>query len=330
MGRNVFVTGGAGYVGAVLVPKLLDAGHSVKVLDLCLYGEDVLDGVRNHPRLTLIKGDIRNRKLLEREIPGSDALIHLACISNDPSFELDPDLGRSINYDAFQPLVEVAKDSGVRRFIYASSSSVYGIKDDPDVTEELPLEPLTDYSKYKALCEDVLHREREPGFTAVILRPATVCGYSPRQRLDLTVNILTNHGVNTGCIKVFGGEQRRPNIHIEDVSDLYVHMLDYPDESLDGRVFNAGYENHEVREVADMVRHVLGGRVEIETIPTDDRRSYHISSAKIQRELGFRPKHSIQDAICDLVAAFEAGKLPNSMHDPRYYNIKTMQAVKLS
>ncbi|HLY64302.1 MAG TPA: SDR family oxidoreductase, partial [Chloroflexota bacterium] len=188
-----------------------------------------------------------------------------------------------------------------------------------------------DYSKYKALCEDVLHRERGHGFTTVILRPATVCGYSPRQRLDLTVNILTNHAVHTGCIKVFGGEQRRPNIHIDDISDLYVRMLEYPDEAIDGKVYNAGYENHRVDEVAEMVRHSLAGRpVEIETVPTDDRRSYHISSAKIQRELGFSPRRTIQDAICDLVEAFEAGKLPNAMTDPRYFNIKTMQAVKLS
>jgi nucleoside-diphosphate-sugar epimerase len=331
MFKNVFVTGGAGYVGAVLVPKLLAAGHSVKVLDLFLYGEDVLDPVKGHPGLALVKGDLRDRTLLQREIAGSDAVIHLACISNDPSFELDPTLGKSINYDAFLPLVQVSKDAGVRRFIYASSSSVYGVKEESDVTEELSLEPLTDYSKYKALCEDVLHRERAAGFATVIPRPAKVCGYSPRQRLDLTVNILTNHAIHTGCIKVFGGDQRRPNIHIDDISDLYVRMLEYSNEAVDGKVYNAGYENHRVGEVADMVRQTLVGRqVEIETVPTDDHRSYHISSAKIQRELGFSPKRTIQDAICDLVDAFEGGRLPNAMTDPRYFNIKTMQAVKLA
>ncbi len=176
--QQVLVTGGAGYVGAVLVPKLLQAGYRVKVVDLYIYGEDVLSAVKDHPGLEQIKGDIRDRPLLEKIIPGCAAVIHLACISNDPSFELDPYLGKSINYDAFVDLVDVAKNSGVKRFIYASSSSVYGIKETENVSEELPLQPLTDYSKYKAMCEDVLLANREPGFVTLILRPATV--YSGR------------------------------------------------------------------------------------------------------------------------------------------------------
>jgi nucleoside-diphosphate-sugar epimerase len=238
-------------------------------------------------------------------------------------------LGRSINYDAFFDLVDVSKTSGVQRFIYASSSSVYGVKEEENVTEDLPLQPLTDYSRYKALCEEVLLKEREPGFVTLILRPATVCGYSPRMRLDLTVNILTNHAVNNKRITVFGGQQMRPNIHIEDVADLYVKALEWPDEVIDGRILNAGYENHKVIEIAEMVRSVVGEDVEIVTTPTDDNRSYHISSEKIKRELGFMPKHTIEDAVRDLVAAFRAGKIPNPMTDIRYYNIKTMQALKL-
>lgn len=327
---NVFVTGGAGYVGAVLVPKLLAAGHRVKVLDLFLYGTDVLDAVRAHPNLALVRGDIRDRALLEREIPGSEALIHLACISNDPSFELDPDLGKSINYDAFRPLVQVARDQGVGRFVHASSSSVYGVKPEENVTEDLALEPLTDYSKYKALCEEILLREAAPGFAPVILRPATVCGYSPRQRLDLTVNILTNHAVNAGRIRVFGGGQKRPNIHIEDLTDLYVRLLDYPADQIAGRIYNAGYENHAVGEIATIVRETIGDpRVAIETVPTDDHRSYHISSEKIRRELGFVPAHTIAEAVEDLVAAFRGGRLPDPLENPRYFNIKTMQAARL-
>src|SRR5438105_4333401 len=193
---TVLVTGGAGYVGSVLVPKLLAAGHRVKVLDLYLFGDQVLDGVKHHPRLEQVKADMRDRAVLQRCIPGCDAVIHLACISNDPSFELDPALGRSINYDCFFDLVGVSRDSGVRRFIYASSSSVYGIKEEENVTEDLPLQPLTDYSKYKALCEEVLLAARRPGFVTLVLRPATICGYSPRLRLDLSVNILTNLAVN--------------------------------------------------------------------------------------------------------------------------------------
>ena len=327
--RQVLVTGGAGYVGAALVPKLLGKGYRVKVLDLYIYGEHVLDAVKDHPNLEQIKGDIRDRALLERVIPGCEAMIHLACISNDPSFELDPQLGKSINYDAFVKLVEVAKRCQVKRFVYASTSSVYGIKEEENVTEDLPLQPLTDYSKYKVLCEEVLLREREPGFVTLILRPATVCGYSPRLRLDLTVNILTNYAVNGKKITVFGGQQMRPNIHIEDVTDLYVKALEWPDETIDGKVFNAGYENQKVIEIAEIVRGVVGEDVEIITTPTDDNRSYHISSEKIKRELGFVPKHTIKDAAQDLVAAFRAGKIPNPMTDIRYYNVKTMLAKQL-
>ena len=326
---QVLVTGGAGYVGAVLVPKLLNKGYQVKVLDLYIYGEHVLDTVKDHPNLEQVKGDIRDRALLERIIPGCDALIHLACISNDPSFELDPALGKSINYDAFFDLVDVSKDSGVHCFVYASSSSVYGIKDEENVTEDSPLRPLTDYSKYKALCEDVLLKKRESGFVTLILRPATVCGYSPRLRLDLTVNILTNHALNNKKITVFGGQQKRPNIHIDDVTDLYVESLEWPDQAIDGNVFNAGYQNQTVIEIAETVRRRVGEDVEITTVPTDDHRSYHISSAKIQRELGFVPKHSIEDAAGDLVTAFSVGKVPDPMTDIRYYNIKTMQALNL-
>lgn len=327
--NTVLVTGGAGYVGSVLVPKLLDRGYRVKVLDLYIYGEHVLDEVKNHPNLEQIRGDIRNRFLLEGITPGCDAVIHLACISNDPSFDLDPSLGRSINYDAFLDLVEVAKTNEVRRFIYASSSSVYGIKEEKDVSEDLPLEPLTDYSRYKALCEDILLKAREPGFVTLILRPATVCGYSPRLRLDLTVNILTNHAINNHKITVFGGQQMRPNIHIQDMANTYVNSLEWPDEAIDGKIYNVGYDNFPVIEIAEMVRNVVGRHVEIVRTPTDDLRSYHVSSEKIKRELDFSAQFTLQDAIGDLLAAFRDGKVPNSMTDIRYYNIRAMQALTL-
>jgi len=328
--RHVLVTGGAGYVGAVLVPKLLAHGYRVTVVDLYIFGEAALASVSGHPELRQVKGDIRDRALLERELTGVDAVIHLACISNDPSFELNPALGKSINYDAFLPLVDISRDRGVRRFIYASSSSVYGIKEEEDVTEDLPLTPLTDYSKYKALCEEVLLRAQAPGFTTLILRPATVCGDSPRLRLDLTVNILTNLAVNRGRITVFGGAQKRPNIHIEDVTDLYVQALEWDDARIAGETFNAGYENHTVAALAEMVREVVGReQVSIETTPTNDHRSYHISSEKIKRALGFEPRRTVEDAVRDLTQAFRAGRIPDSMDDPRYYNIKTMLAAKL-
>ena len=327
--KSVLVTGGAGYVGAVLIPKLIEKDYHVKVIDLYIYGHDVLAPVKGHPNLKEIQGDIRDEVLLKREIPGTDAVIHLACISNDPSFELNPELGKSINYDAFIPLVDISKMNGVKRFIYASSSSVYGVKEEEEVTENLPLTPLTDYSKYKALCEEVLLKKREKGFVTLILRPATVCGYSPRLRLDLTVNILTNHAVNRREIKVFGGQQMRPNIHIEDVADLYVGALEWRDEAIDGKIFNVGYQNRRVIEIAEMVRGVVGKEVKIITTSTDDHRSYHISSEKIKKEIGFVPEHTIEDAVRDLVVAFQAAKIPNPMTDIRYYNIKTMQELHL-
>jgi nucleoside-diphosphate-sugar epimerase len=329
----VLITGGAGYVGSVLVPHLLRQGHAVRVLDLLLYGRESLAPLEGNSRLELIAGDLRDVDLVRQATTDCDAVIHLACISNDPSFELDPTLGKSINYDAFGPLVQAAKQSGVRRFIYASSSSVYGVKQTEHVTEDLPLEPLTDYSRYKALCEDILLAEQNERFAPLVLRPATVCGDSPRLRLDLTVNILTAHALKNGRITVHGGKQRRPNIHIRDMVELYAQALIWPEEKIAGRIYNAGYQNHRVEEIAKIVRDVVsrrfsGRRVEIVTTPTVDHRSYHISSELLRRELGFAPRHTIQDAVNDLVTAFQAGRVPDALTDPRYYNIQRMQQVQ--
>ncbi len=334
--KRVLVTGGAGYVGGILVPRLLNAGFEVKVLDLYIYGNRALREVQGHPGLEEVHGDIRDEELLRRVLPGCDAVVHLACISNDPSFELDPELSRSINFDAFEPLVKISKASGVKRFIYASTSSVYGVSDAENVTEDHPLVPITDYNKYKGLCEPYLLAEQAQDFTTVVIRPATVCGYSPRQRLDLTVNILTNHAVNRGQITVFGGAQTRPNIHIEDVVDLYQMLLTIDDKKIAGKTFNAGYQNQSIAEIAERVRATVArtipelGRIDIVTTSSDDPRSYRISSDKIKQELGFEPKRTIEDATRDLVLAFQSGKLPNSMNDIGYYNIKTMQAIDLS
>jgi len=332
--RSVLVTGGAGYVGAVLVPKLLAFGYRVKVLDLYLFGEDVLP--RGNAGLEEIRGDVRDQALLRKALEGVDAVIHLACISNDPSFELDPRLSRSINYEAFEPLVAISKQAGVRRFIYASTSSVYGVSDEPNVTEEHPLVPLTDYNKYKGLCEPILFRYQSDAFTTVTVRPATVCGYSPRLRLDLTVNILTNLAVNERKITIFGGAQKRPNIHIEDVSDLYVELLEISAYLIAGKTFNCGYQNHTVAELGRIVRDTVLQElphlapIEMTTVPSNDRRSYHIPSEKIWRELGWRPKRTVEDAVVDLSRAFQAGRIPNSMTDICYYNVKAGQAARLA
>lgn len=332
--QTVLVTGGAGYAGSVLVPKLLAKGYRVRVLDLYLYGRQVFDGCRSHPNLVEIEGDLRNEALVAKSVSGCDAVIHLACISNDPSFELNPILGRSINLDAFPPLVRLSREAGVKRFVYASSSSVYGVSEVPDVTEDHPLRPLTDYSRFKAECEPMLLEHQSAEFTTLVLRPATLCGYSPRQRLDLAVNILTNLAVNNRRITVFGGSQLRPNFHIEDMADLYLQVLAEPSDRIAAQIFNAGYENHSVAALAELVKRVVeqetsGPPIEIVTTPSDDLRSYHISSAKIARVLGFRPKRTIEDAVRDLVVAFREGRLPESLTRSTYFNIRRMQEVNL-
>jgi nucleoside-diphosphate-sugar epimerase len=323
---KILITGGAGYVGAALVPALLSEGHQVTVLDLMIYGEDVLD---DHKHLTKIKGDIRNQNLLKKIIPGNNVLIHLACISNDPSFELNPKLGKSINFDAFQPLVNICKKEKVERFIYASSSSVYGIKKEKNVTEDMHLEPLTDYSKFKAQCEDILNKSASDDFIVSTIRPSTVCGFSKRQRLDLVVNILTNHGYHNRKIKVFGGKQLRPNIHIDDMVNSYLVLLKANSKKINREIFNVGFKNQTVNELAYDVKSVLGNDIDIVNSISNDNRSYHVNSDKIFNILGFKPKKTVKNAVEDLKKAFDQNLLPNSFKHENYFNIKKMNSIDL-
>ena len=325
--KRIFITGGAGYVGCVLVPRLLEEGHQITVLDLMIYGDNLLPINQN---LASVKGDIRDQSLLKKLIPGHDIVIHLACISNDPSFEMNPNLGKSINMDSFRPLVEISRDNSVERFIYASSSSVYGVKDEPNVHEEMSLEPLTDYSIFKADCEKILTEYQTEDFTTVTIRPATVCGYSPRQRLDVVVNILTNLAFHKREISIFGGSQLRPNIHIKDMAEAYVCLINAPKDKIAGEIFNAGYENHSVQQLGEMVKDAIGQDVVLKTVPTDDNRSYHVSSEKIKKILGLNAQHSIKDASLELKDAFTKGLLPNSLEDEIYFNIKRMQSMDLT
>ncbi|HWK44690.1 MAG TPA: SDR family oxidoreductase [Stellaceae bacterium] len=329
--ERVFVTGGAGYVGSLLVPSLLDKGYQVTVYDVLYYGDSFLP--KDNPGLAIIEGDIRDVAKLAAAVRGHDAFINLACISNDASFALDEHLSTSVNLDAFEPMVKAAKEAGVKRFVYASSSSVYGVSDEPDVTEDHPLVPLTLYNKYKGMCEPLLQKYTDDDFVGVIFRPATVCGYAPRLRLDLSVNILTNHAVTNNKITVFGGSQLRPNLHIADYVEAVHQLLEAPAEKVQNEIFNVGYQNMSISDLAVLVKKVVAEEfpdkpeIAIVTTPSDDDRSYHINSGKIKRVLGYAPTHTIEDAIRSLCQAFKEGKLPDSMTNDWYYNIRTMKKL---
>ena len=329
--NHVLITGGAGYVGSLLAPQLLARGFKVTVFDIMYYGDDFLP--KDNPNLRVIKGDIRDTAALKSAFEGCDAVISLACISNDASFELDEGLSTSVNLGAFEPMVIAAKEAGVKRFIYASSSSVYGVSESPDVTEDHPLVPLTLYNKYKGMCEPVLFKHMTDDFVCVTIRPATLCGYAPRQRLDVSVNILTNHAVTNGKITVFGGSQMRPNLHIQDMCECYELLLDLPDDKIAGDIFNVAYMNMSIMDLARIVKKVVEeefpekGEIEIVTTPTDDIRSYHVNSDKIGRVLGFTPKYTIEDAVRGLCDAFRDGKLPDSMDDDKYFNVRRMKGL---
>ena len=329
--KSVFISGGAGYVGSSLVPELLNKGHKVSVYDIMYFGDEFLP--KNNPNLKIINGDIRDNDKVKFSCKDHDAFIHLACISNDASFELDEQLSKSVNYDAFEPMVVAAKKMGIKRFIYASTSSVYGISKEKDVKEEHPLVPLTLYNKYKALCEPLLLKHTDANFEGVVFRPATVCGYAPRQRLDLSVNILTNFAFNKKEIKVFGGDQLRPNLHIKDYCDAVKLFLDSEKHKIENQIFNVGYQNMSINEIASLVQNVVQRENNVDQIKiikssTDDNRSYHINSDKIKNVLGFVPKRSIEMAIVDLCVAFKGGLLPNSFENDMYFNVKRLKKIK--
>lgn len=324
--KNILITGGAGYVGSVLVPFLLKKNYKITVLDLMIYGQTL----PQHPNLNIVKGDIRDQGLLNKIIKNIDTVIHLACISNDPSFELNPELGKDINLNSFTPLVEISKKNNVRKFIYASSSSVYGVKNEKNVHEEMSLEPLTDYSRFKADCEKILFKYKSDNFITIVLRPATVCGFSPRQRLDLVVNILTNLAFHKREITVLGGGQLRPNIHIQDMARAYELFIEIDDKKINGEIFNIGFENKTVDQLSSNVKEIIGEDIKILRSVSNDNRSYHISSDKIFKLLNFKPEFTISDAINDLKKAFENKLLIDPLNNENYYNIKKMKNINLA
>ncbi len=330
--EKVFVTGGAGYVGSCLVPDLLKNNFEVTIYDIMYFGDNFLP--KNNPNLKIIKGDIRDLNKLETSCKDHNYFVHLACISNDTSFALDEKLSKSINFDCFEPIVKAAKNSGVKRFIYASTSSVYGISDAKNVREDHPLVPLTLYNKFKGMCEPILLKHTDENFTGVIFRPATVCGYSPRLRLDLSVNILTNHAVNNGVIKVFGGDQLRPNLHINDYCDAVILLIKVDKEKVKNKIFNIGYQNMSINQLANIVKKVVEKKfpqkkpIKIVKTKSNDNRSYHINSDKIKNELDFIPKRTIENAVEDLCLAFKNNQIKESFTNDFYFNVNRLKNIK--
>jgi nucleoside-diphosphate-sugar epimerase len=319
-------------VGSRLTPHLLRLGHDVRVLDAMLYGAAGLEALQRdlefgkwQGRFGLVEGDLRDPDIVARAVQERDAVIHLAAISNDPTGELDEVLTRQVNFDAVGMLLAQGKQAGVKRFISASSSSVFGIKNDPDVTEVLEPEPLTFYSKYKALSEWLVATAAGPGFCAVNIRPATICGYSPRQRFDLTVNKLTADAMRKRVITVHGGQQRRPNVGMTDMIHLYGKLLEADATKLGGRTFNFGFENHKVIDIAKIIQEELADlNVEIKVTDTFDNRDYHISSAKIVNELGYQPVSSIRQEVAALRKVLEGGEFAD-VDAAEHYNMKSMK-----
>ena len=310
---KLLVTGGCGYKGHVLVPKLLNHGHEVVVLDIMWFG----NFLQPHPKLTVVKGDVRNVDAIE--LDGFDGIIHLSSIANDPCGDLNPKLTWEVSALATMQLADKARRKGVKRFIYASSGSVYGVKDEPEVTEDLELKPISEYNKTKMVAERVLLSYQDD-MSIQILRPATVCGYSPRMRLDVSVNMLTMQALSKGKITVFGGMQTRPNIHIDDITDAYLHLLDHPEVT---GVYNAGFENISILDIAKLVtKHVP---VEIVVTESNDPRSYRVNSDKLLAT-GFRPKKTVEDAIREIIAKHRADVLKDEEH---FYNLKWMQKTVL-
>ncbi|MBI2374932.1 MAG: NAD-dependent epimerase/dehydratase family protein [Deltaproteobacteria bacterium] len=326
--KHILVTGGAGYIGSILVPKLLELGHRVRVFDAFCFGEEGLSSVRESPRLELVRGDVRDPAAVESALRGVDHVIHLAAIANDPCSELDPELTRAVNGEAAERLMRFAKAAGVRRFLYASSASVYGIKDTEDVTEDLPLEPITVYAETKVQGERVLASLVDDEFVGVAVRAATVCGYSPRLRLDLTINILTHAALTKREILVFGGNQMRPNVHVQDLAGFYIGLLDQPAEKVRGRAFNVVQSNASVMGLAELVQRELlprVGEIPIRVVPSGDLRSYHLSGERARRELGYVAEISLGQAVRELAGAISDGRVPDAS-SPVYRNVEHMKA----
>ncbi len=327
--KNLLITGGSGYVGTRLINYLLEKKNKIKIVnyDLSIFGDEHLPKDSN---FVYVKKDLRNIEDFKFVIKkyNIDTVLHLACISNDPTFELDSELSKNINFDCFEPLVRESKQNGVKKFIYISTCSVYGISDNPNVDENHELVPITDYNKYKALCEPILKKYLDDDFNGIIIRPATVCGFSEKMRFDLSVNILTNYAYNKGFIRVFGGQQSRPNVHIDDMCRLYEKLIIEDIKNYNGEIFNFGHQNMKIIDIANEIKEIFKEKynkdIEIKIEESKDIRSYNINSEKIKKVLGFEFKYKVKDAVSDLIKGFETGDLIDTF-DPKWQNIAVLK-----
>ncbi len=329
---KLLITGGSGYVGTRLTNLLLEKYENIKIFnyDISFFGDDHLP--KDNKNYKYFKEDIRDPDTFEKAIKENniDIVIHLACISNDPTFELNSKISKLINFDCFENLVKLSKKNAVKKFIYASTSSVYGVSNSPRVDESHELVPLTDYNKYKALCEPVLKKYISDDFEGIIIRPATVCGFSEKMRFDLTVNILTNFAYNKKIINIFGGEQYRPNIHIDDMCRLYEQLIFSDTKQINGEIFNAGFQNLKVAEIAVMVKDIvekhINEEVKLNFTESNDKRSYRVTSDKIIKTLNFNMSKSVEDAINDICLGFRNKKIVDSFNE-KFLNIKVLQKL---
>ncbi|GHF80426.1 NAD-dependent epimerase/dehydratase family protein [Thalassotalea marina] len=311
--KKILVTGATGYKGSVLVPKLLSAGYQVLAWDTQWFGCEITP----HKNLTVVKKDVRD--IEQGDLEGIDGIVHLASIANDPCGDLNPKLTWEVSALATMQLADKAKRAGIKHFVYASSGSVYGVKDEEQVTEDLTLEPISEYNKTKMVAERVL-LSYQNDMTVQIVRPATVCGLSPRMRLDVAVNMLTMQALKNGEITVFGGEQSRPNVHIDDITDLYLFLLKRPDVT---GVYNVGFENLTILQIAEYVAKRIGAKITV--TPSNDPRSYRINSDKLLAT-GFKPKKTVEDAVTEIIEAYQSQQL---IDEDRWYNLKWMQLHQL-
>lgn len=306
---RILVTGGCGYKGHILVPKLLARGHDVEVIDIMWFG----CFLEPHPNLTVTEGTMLEPDAID--MGGIDVVIHLSSIANDPCGDLNPALTWETSALATMQLADKAARAGVKQFQYASSGSVYGIKEEEQVTEDLQLKPISEYNKTKMVSERVLMSYMDD-MKVQIIRPATVCGLSPRMRLDVSVNLLTMAALTKGEITVFGGQQTRPNVHIDDITDVYLHFLDNPDFT---GIFNVGFENISILDIANMVVEFVPAKITV--TESNDPRSYRVNSDKLLAT-GFKPNKTVKDAISEIVEAYNAGTLKD---EPHFHNLKWMQ-----